>query len=131
MHRLFGQIAQIGKIVLHLLKGGEDSLPVRGNGGVVCGLGALQRGSAAAKIEQCLRERGTRGPTATRVGHQVRQIGRNKTGGGGESQRGIVSRLGKTDVGVGGGHLALSRRDVGAPLQKLRRDRHRNRRSEE
>ena len=63
--RLFCKIAQTRKIVLDLLKRGENSLPVTGNGGVICGFGALAPAAPRRpKSNSGLRKRRTRGPDA-------------------------------------------------------------------
>src|SRR5678815_822380 len=63
--------AQLRQVVLHLLKGGQHSLPVIRHRRVVVSLADLELRPPFSRIEECLRDLRTDGPEATGLCEQV------------------------------------------------------------
>src|SRR5580698_6165411 len=122
------QYAQRGKIVLYVLKGGQDALAIGGNRGIVGCLRLFEGALAFPEIEQRVRYRRTQRPEAAGPGEQIDEAGSFEAGGGADSDVGIERGLSYANLRIGRGHATLIRRDIGTPLEKLGRQAYRDRR---
>src|SRR5665213_2051520 len=88
--RFLGEVVESREVVLHLLKRGENGLPVCGDSGIVGGFGSLQLCAAASEVEQGLRKRRSGGPRTGSPCDQVLQIRAQKAGARGEGQGWVI-----------------------------------------
>src|SRR5262249_41744540 len=115
------QNAQGGKVVLHLLKGGQCGLAIGGDGGVVVGDGRVGSGAAASRIKEYLRRGRADGPEEARPHQHVPYGSAFEAGGSTQGYGGEKGRLGDADLLIRLGDPALRGRDVRATLQQLGR----------
>ena len=112
-----GQNSQRCQIVLDLLKGRQNRLPIIRDGLIVVGPVLLDRSSAQSRIENCFRKAWSHGPKAAWPSEPVRDAKSFRIHQRRSENIGIICGLGHADLGIGLGHTALSRRNVRTPLQ--------------
>ena len=113
--------AERDQVVLHLLEGAAGRSAVDGDRGIVGGAACSFAGAPLARVEERLRERGAERPDPARAGRRgppgpLPASRRSRRGRGREERR-----RRDADLRVRGGHAPLGGRDVGTPLEELRR----------
>lgn len=110
------------RLVFYFLKCGQNGLPVACDGLVINGLILLNRRSAQARIEQCLRQSRTDRPDAARSRKPLGDRYVLKASRTGQIEIGIERGLRHSDSCIGTCYGAPGTRDVGAPLKQLGRN---------
>jgi len=117
----FVEYGEAGDAVLNFPKCVEHGVAIAGDGSVVAGLDELQLGAASAAGKYGLRDVCAKRPESALDVSERRDVLRLPAATGEEIEGRKISRLGDTDLGIGGGHLALGFSNVGAAFQKIGR----------
>ena len=118
--RLLRQDGGGGEVVLHLLEGGEDRLPVGAEAFVVDGAGLPDLGADLAGLEQGHDRPGAERPDFIRRVEEVLVLRPLIPGGAGEGDDREIAGLGHPDPGGSRGQPALRPGDVGPVFELLR-----------
>ncbi len=115
------QHGQAGYVVLHFAKSIQNAIAIGRYAGVVARFGELHLRTPRPAREDAFRDIGADCPERALDIHQLGDIGRLPATISKKIQRGIVGSTSNTDLRVSHGHLPFRFRDIGPPLQQIRR----------